>query len=116
MLGNMSRTSMLMFMRRMLMAAPGLALRRRYLAHHWQNWGSLATEGARSSTEYGPPHSFRRASVDASNASGLIPQGQSGACCRLAYALYRMSERARSGYVAANKILMAPPSDPPKSA
>src|SRR5258708_40139330 len=97
MVGNISRTSMLIFKCRMFIAAPGLALIRKYFAHHCRNCGSLAAEGARRSIETGPPHSLRRASADTSKAKGSLPHGQSGAICLLAYAPYRTSELTRCG-------------------
>ena len=46
-------TSISLFIRKSVMTALGLAPRRRYLAHHWRNCGSSATEGAQVSIAIG---------------------------------------------------------------
>ena len=45
-----------MAMRQMLLTAPGLAPRRKSVAHHFFKCSSLAALGARESQPTGPPH------------------------------------------------------------
>jgi hypothetical protein len=73
----MGLTSISMFIRKTATTALGLALSRKYFAHHCRNRWSSAIDGAQYSSMYGPPQFCRQPSNQASvsRAPGLRPQG-----------------------------------------
>src|SRR2546421_11577186 len=97
-------------------AAPGLALMRRYVAHHSRNNGSLAALGARTSTSTTPPQPCSSKSYQRWRSSGVGAHGYSGSQIRLAYDPYMTSAEVRSGYVAAKSAHIGPPSETPNKA